>query len=105
MSGARKLSLAITLLLVVVVGGVATLFTIQNSSRVTDLSLDLFVFATHLQQPLSVPVLLWAAFGAGLLLGLVSSVVSRVRMSSRIGDLEMRAARAELGSTNDDDWT
>jgi len=105
MSGARKLSLAITLFLVLAVGGVATLFTIQNSSRMTDLSLDLFVFATHLQQPVSVPMLLWVAFGVGLSLGVVSSVVSRVRMSSRMSDLEMRAARAELGSTNDDDWT
>lgn len=105
MTGARKISLGLTLLTVVAVGGVATLFTIQNSSRMTDLSLDLYVFATHLQTPLSVPVLMWAAFGSGLLLGLVGMVVSRVRQSGRMGDLEMRAARAELGRTNDDDWT
>ena len=105
MSGARKVSLAVTLVVVLLLGTVGTLFTIQNSSRVTDLSLDLWVFATHLQEPIAVPYLLWGAFGGGLLLGLAWSVVARMRMSGKLNDLEVRAARADLGRTDDDDWT
>ncbi len=105
MTTARKVRLVVTLVVVLLVAGVGTLFTIQNSSRVTDLSLDVWVFATHLQQPIAVPYLLWAAFGIGLSIGLLWALVSRIRLSSKLNDLEVRAARADLGRTDDDDWT
>jgi hypothetical protein len=52
-----------------VLGGLATLFVVQNAQRTTQLSLDLWVRAWELQGPVSVPALMGLCFGTGLLLG------------------------------------
>lgn len=92
MTPARWTMLVVVLLLV---GGVA-LFTVQNVERTTDLSFDLWVWATHLRRPLPVPYLLLGAFGAGLLLGGGWGILGRVRAAGRIGELEQDLARATL---------
>ena len=95
---------------VLLVGLVGTLFTVQNSSRVSDLSLDLWFAAWHLQAPAPLPVLLWVAFAVGLLVGVIGMAFGR------------RSSRAEpayggapawppppptpsSGGRKDDDWT
>jgi hypothetical protein len=49
------------------------LFTVQNSSRTAQLSLDLGVagWQWQLERPLPLPALLWGALAVGLLLGAV----------------------------------
>lgn len=94
--------LMLTLVSLVVL--VAWLFTIQNSLRTTDLSLDLYFTAFHLERPLAVPYLLWAAFGAGLLLGGGWGLLSRLAAQRRVRDLEQDLARASVKRA-DDDWT
>jgi hypothetical protein len=95
----------VMLVLVLLVILFATLFTVQNSSRVTDLSLDLWFTAFHLSDSVPVPYLIWGAFGGGLLVGGSWSVFSRIgggRTSSPSSD-------SRFPSTNsarvDDDWT
>jgi len=82
---------------------VAALFTVQNSGRTTDLSLDLWVKAFHLQEPQPIPYLLWAAFGIGLLVGGTWGLMGRVGSGSSDDD----ADRDESAAYNpaDDDWT
>jgi hypothetical protein len=105
MSSARKVSLILSIVAVVLVVTVTALFVVQNSGRVTDLSLDLYFFATHLRQPVPVPYLLLGALGGGFVFGGGFGVVSRFQMSGKVRDLESRAARADLRRTDDDDWT
>ena len=92
-----------SLVVVVSTAAVGALFTVQNASRTTDLSLDLFVVAYHLQEPQPIPHLLWAAFGIGLLVGGTWGLMGRIGSGTResVGD------GAEQSSYNaaDDDWT
>ena len=83
---------------------VGTLFTVQNASRTTDLSLDLYVVAYHLQEPQPIPHLLWAAFGIGLLVGGLWGVVGRVVGGSR-DKAEQEDDVASAYNAADDDWT
>jgi hypothetical protein len=63
-----------------VLGTVGYLFIVQNSQRVTDLSLDLgFLGAVHLQQPMAVTHLLGIALGSGFLGGLILGALSNRR--------------------------
>ncbi len=97
----------ILLVVVLLVVGLATLFTVQNLGRTTDLSLDLWVWAAHLRQPVPVPYLLLACFGSGLLLGGAWGLVAKMSSASRIADLEQDVARASLGrasTASDDPW-
>ena len=93
-----------SLAVVVSTAAVGALFTVQNATRTTDLSLDLYVVAYHLQEPQPVPHLLWAAFGIGLLVGGLWGLVGRVTSGSRDGAEETGDVSSEY-SAADDDWT
>jgi hypothetical protein len=86
----------IILALAVLVIGVAVLFTIQNVSRVADLSLSLGLAGFHLAQPMPIPYLLWIAFGAGLLLGGGWGLQQRISAGQRIRKLQKKYARSAL---------
>ena len=83
---------------------VGSLFTIQNSERVSDLTLNLWVVAFQLDTPQPIPYLLWGAFGAGLLLAGGLSSAQRISLQRRVRDLEQDVARAGLRAS-DDDWS
>lgn len=72
----------ILLILLLIGGGVGALFTIQNLSRTSELSLDLFFVGFELQKALPVPYLLGAAFGVGLLVGVVMMLPAVFRSGS-----------------------
>ena len=93
-------------LLIVLVATVAVgaLFTIQNSARVTDLSLNLWMVAFELKEPLPIPYLLIGSFGGGLVLAGALGSLNRMGLQRRIRDLEQQAARSAVRGT-DDDWT
>lgn len=84
------------LVVVLLVLGVLSLFVVQNLGRTTDLSLDLWVWAAHLRQPVPVPWLLLGTFAAGFLLGGGWGLVGRIRANSRVEQLEQDLARASL---------
>jgi hypothetical protein len=86
--------------LILAVLGLAVLFTIQNSSRLTDLSLDLGMAAWHLERPLSVPALLWGAFALGVVGGLLLSWL-RGRPAPSAGGYGGSRPR----SSSDDGWS
>lgn len=78
---------------------IAVLFYLQNSLRKVDLSLDLYVAAWRLQDPVPVPLVVFVSFGVGLLVGLISMTLAWRRASSRVAELEVRLARASGGSS------
>lgn len=97
---------------VLLVGLVGTLFTVQNSSRTSDLSLDLWFAAWHLQAPAPLPVLLWVAFAVGLLVGVIGMVVGRRSSAaapayggSPAWAPPPPASAPSSGGRKDDDWT
>ena len=94
-------------ILIVIVAAVAigALFTIQNSGRMTDLSLNLWVVAFELREPQPVPYLLLGAFGGGLILAGALGSISRLGLQRRIRELEQDVARGSTRNTTDDDWT
>lgn len=97
----------ILLVLTLVVLTVAALFTVQNSGRTTDLSLDLYFWAVHLKQDVAVPYLLWGTLGSGLLLGGILGRLSG-RSSSRVDSFASTSGGGSYGgsgSRSDDDWT
>lgn len=85
------------LVVLALVLGTATLFTLQNLSRVTGLSLSLGLWGVQLAAPLPVPYLLWIAFGLGILLGSVWAVYERVAAGRKVHDLQRKLSRASLG--------
>lgn len=91
------------LLLLTAVALVIVAFTMQNMSRTTQLSLDLYVAAWKLARPIAVPVLVWAAFGSGLVLAGVWGWVRGLALARKVRKLEQELA---LGSTRgrNDDW-
>lgn len=82
--GARVVMLAITAVLGLCGAGVAVLFFMQNSARTTQLSLDLWLAAWQLGEPISVTALMGGAFGVGFVtcgvLATWRSLVSRRKM-------------------------
>lgn len=87
----------ITGLVILVLGlAVAALFYVQNSLRVTDLSLNLGFWATQLKEPVSIPLALYLCFGGGALLGAVVTGLGWARDREKIQDLERKLARASL---------
>ncbi|MFT4625754.1 MAG: putative integral membrane protein [Myxococcota bacterium] len=82
--------LVIAAVIVALVGGVGALFAIQNSSRTTDLSLDLWIVAYQLQEPISVPVLIGASALAGAVLVGFPLLVRSWRLSSRARQLQQQ---------------
>ena len=93
-------------ILIVLVPTVAlgALFTIQNSSRVTDLSINLWVVAFELAEPQPVPFLILGAFGAGLILAGALGSFNRMGLQRKLRELERQAAQSNTRTT-DDDWT
>ena len=94
----------IALILVLAAVGVGALFTVQNGGRTTDLSLDLWLVAYHLEEPQPIPHLLWAAFGGGLLIGGVWGLLGRMGAGRRMRDLEDQVSQPGY-APSDDDWT
>ena len=92
------------LIILVLTGALGALFTIQNSSRLTDLSINLWVVAFELVEPQPVPYLLLGAFGAGLILAGTLASFNRFGLQRRIRELEQQVARQGT-RTSDDDWT
>ena len=93
-------------LLIVLVATVAVgaLFTVQNSMRLTELSLNLWVVAFELKEPLPIPYLLIGAFGAGTVLAGALGSVNRMSLQRKIRQMEQQSARSTVRAT-DDDWT
>ena len=83
------------LILVLAVLTIAGLFTVQNGSRLVDLSLSIGVFGVELKEPMPVPVLLWIAFGGGLVIG-GWGIQQRIKFSRRIRRLQSKYAKAAL---------
>jgi uncharacterized integral membrane protein len=75
------------------------LFALQNSSRQTQLSLDVGFTAWRLEKPVSIPVLIGISFGSGLLVGGVLGLVRIVRLGSRVRELEQQATLRQFGSS------
>jgi uncharacterized integral membrane protein len=96
---AGRTLLVVALVLAVLAG---TAFSVQNSSRSTQLSFDAGVAAWELERPVTVPALIGVSFGAGLLLGVVGMTARVARLSSRVRQLEQQAA---IGSVLSDKGT
>ncbi len=94
----------ITLVIILMAVAVGVLFTIQNGGRTTDLSLDLWMVAYHLDEPQPIPHLLWAAFGAGLLVGGTWGLVGRMGSGRRARAPEEQDAE-HVYDASEDDWT
>jgi uncharacterized integral membrane protein len=67
------------LVVLLTAAGILALFILQNYERTTDLSINLFFFARHLTQPVSVPLLLVGTFLGGTLVGLIAGFLLRGR--------------------------
>ena len=76
---------------------VTVLLTVQNMSRTSELSLDLYFFGAQFSQPQPVPYLVWSGFFIGGALGVAWSLNARKRAKRRIRDLESSLVRQELG--------
>ena len=80
------------------------LFTIQNLSRTSDLSLNLWVVAFKLKTPQPIPFMLLASFGSGLLLAGFFGILNRMGLQRRLREAEGQAAR-NSAQPSEDDWT
>lgn len=101
MTPTRWILLVLTLLVVFF----AALFTVQNSERMMDLSLDLYFTAFHLKQQVAVPYLLWGTLGSGLLLGGIFGRLS-ARSRGTVDSFSTTTGGGIGGATrSDDDWT
>lgn len=95
----------LVLALVALVVGVGVLFTIQNGGRMTQLSLDLGLYAWQLKEPVPIPLLIGLCFGSGFALGVLVMVTRTARQGSRIRRLEQELAVSSTVSTErDDGW-
>lgn len=93
------------LIATVVVGSFTALFAWQNSSRVTDLSLNLGFepLKMHLAEPVSVPLLMGICFGAGLILGIGFLGVRVLTLSGKVRRLEQQLVLSD-GAGDDREW-
>jgi hypothetical protein len=101
MSGGKALSVLLKLGLV----AAAVLFTIQNMSRTSGLSLDLWAVGFELGEPQPIPFLIWSALAAGLVLGIGWGVQGRRQFMRRIRQLEAELVRQELGRSPEPEST
>jgi uncharacterized integral membrane protein len=93
MGNAMKTGLYVALLIVVLlVVGVIAQFAVENSSRTTDLTLDLYFVAWKLKEPASIPVLIASAFGGGFGLGLLLLLARVFKLGRRVRVLEREVA-------------
>ena len=99
MSSSGRTGLIVVVVLTAVLGTIGYLFVVQNSERVTDLSLDLGVLgAVHLRHPMAVTHLLGIALGSGLLGGLILGALSGRRRKES-------ADSYGAATSSDHDWT
>ena len=82
--------------------GVVVLFGVQNSSRVTQLSLNFGFYAAELQKPVSVVYLIFGSFGAGFLVSFLAFFPRSMRARSKVSKLERELALA--GGSSSDGW-
>jgi uncharacterized membrane protein YciS (DUF1049 family) len=76
-----------------VVGGVLYLGWVQNSARLTQLSLNLGpVGAWQLTTPVAVPVLIASSFGSGFVIGALVFLGNSMRLSRQVRRLEQQIA-------------
>ncbi|MBM4366060.1 MAG: LapA family protein [Deltaproteobacteria bacterium] len=69
-------------------------FTVQNSSRTTDLSLDLYLGAWKLVDPAPIPMLMWGSFALGALAAWLYNFRKGITLSRRVRQLEQEMALA-----------
>ncbi len=98
--GARIVILVIAAVLGFSGVGVAVLFLMQNSGRTTQLSLDLWLAAWQLGEPVSVTGVMGVSFGAGFLvcavLAIWRSLVSRRQIRKLQQQLALGAESASF---------
>jgi hypothetical protein len=87
--------------LVTVAVAVVVLFAVQNSSRTTQLSLDLGFTAWQLERAVPIPALLGITFLGGLVLGAVPMWVRSLRSASRVRELESQQALGQALGKDD----
>lgn len=75
---------------------VLTAFTLQNSSFHAPLQLDLWFAAWKLSSPVSVSVLIWTSFGAGLLIAGGFLGYRTMRLGRRVRQLEQEIAMGSV---------
>jgi len=90
--GARLVMLGLGGLLAVVGIAVGILFVMQNMARTTTLTLDLYVGAWELSEPVPVMTLVGVGFGAGFLVCLVLATWRSLKTRKRIRSLENQVA-------------
>ncbi len=76
------------LLFVAAIVSLVGLFAVQNSSRSTQLSLDVGVAAWQLEQPVSVPLLMAACLGGGWLVAAIPLGLRSYTRGRRVKQLE-----------------
>ena len=99
-----KASRWVILIGIVFAVAIGVLFAIQNSMRLTTLSLNLWVVAFELKDPQPIPYLVIGAFGAGLVLAGALGSMNRMSLQRRVRELEHDVARGSVRTT-DDDWS
>lgn len=95
----NRYTLVLGLLFVALVGVIGAAFWIQNSSRLTEVSLNLGLFA-RTTGPIGLPVVMAVSFAAGLLLPTLYFGVGSLRSSSRIRRLEQELAMSGSGQAD-----
>ncbi len=87
----------LSLILLLLVGGIGTLAWLQNSTRSTELSLNLGFAAWQLAEPIAIPSLVGAAVGTGMALGALPFLVAWQVASARARRLERQIALSGSG--------
>lgn len=78
-------------------GLAVVMFTIQNLSRTTLLSFDMYVYAWQIARPVPVPWIMWGSFGVGVLLTSVISWGRQRRLKKTVSRLEQEALLRSAG--------
>jgi len=98
----RNYAYAAVFALIALLVGVCVLFVIQNAERTTQLSLNLYVFAQELKEPVQIPVLIGVSTGIGFVLGMVPTLVWGTIRARRARQLERELALS--GGGDQDAW-
>lgn len=77
-------------------------FTVQNSSRTTQLSLDLYLGAWKLVDPAPIPMLMWGCFVLGALAAWAVGLRQSIALSRRVRQLEQEMALSGKAATPKD---
>lgn len=85
------------LLIVLVALLVAAMFTVQNLSRTTVLSFDVYVYAWRLDAPVPVPFLIWGAFLGGFAVAALMGGIRRRGLARTVNRLEQEALLRSAG--------